>query len=221
MRNLLYVPLLLSLCLFTACDDDDDQRFVGSGNLSSEVRAIADFSDVDVSESIAVDIRRGSDFSVEVTADDNLIERIRTELRGGELSLFLAPGNYQDYTARVAITMPAIKRLSASTSSDMRVTGFRQTDADWTIDMSTSSSLTVLESEIRDLDVTMTTSSEANCFGLQTTAVNIDLSTSSDLEISVSDRLTGEANTSSEARYRGDPTVEVETNTSASVRRVQ
>ncbi len=213
-KFLLFPVLFL---FFFSCDDDDN--IVGSGNLISEMRDASDFTDISASESIRVDVSQGNEFRVELTADDNVIDRVESVIRDGELRFSMAPGSYRSTTVSVQVTMPAIRRIETSTSSVVQISTFDQPADDWTLDLSTSSQLTVLDCTVRNLDFTGSTSSEANCFGLQTVETNLNTSSSASLEISVSERLTGDARTSSEVRYRGDPEVTVSVNTSASVER--
>ena len=83
----LLFPVLI--ILFFSCDDDDN--IVGSGNLISEIRDASDFTDISVSESIRVDVSQGNEFRVELTADDNVIDRVESVIREGELRFSNGP----------------------------------------------------------------------------------------------------------------------------------
>ena len=59
----------------------------GSGNVVKENRGVSDFTEIDVSNAIQVEIVAQKDFSVEVEADDNILPLITTEIRGNVLRI--------------------------------------------------------------------------------------------------------------------------------------
>lgn len=81
MKRLLVV--LLGLILLPACGT------TGSGNLVTEERDVGDFDSIEVSGGIDLRLTVDPDSSstVSVTYDDNIIDRIRTEVDGGRLRI--------------------------------------------------------------------------------------------------------------------------------------
>jgi hypothetical protein len=55
----------------------------GSGNVTSETRDVSEFHGVDVSGVFEVEIVAQKDFGVQIEADDNLLEYIKTEVDDG------------------------------------------------------------------------------------------------------------------------------------------
>jgi len=83
--------LLLAVfsCTLAACD----KEFIsGSGNVITETRAVAPFTDVIADGSLHVYLRQGTDGPVEVTAEDNVLRAIDTYVSGNTLHVRIKSG---------------------------------------------------------------------------------------------------------------------------------
>jgi hypothetical protein len=67
-------------------------KVVGSGIVKAEKRDMSDFSNIDISGSLNVEIVAQQDFSVEVEGDDNLLDYIKTEVKGETLKIYSKKG---------------------------------------------------------------------------------------------------------------------------------
>ncbi len=102
----------------------------GSGNLVSETYVQSDFSSVEAANGFEVSLTRSSDFSVEITADDNIIDLVEVSRIGDSLRVRLQPGYiYSAVTLRAAIGMPDLRGLSLSGGSQADITGFDSPNA--------------------------------------------------------------------------------------------
>ena len=78
---------LVIFMLFISCDTDETIN--GSGNLITETRGATPFTKVSSEGVFEVTINQGATQSVEITADDNVIGRVKTRVVNDELQLYL------------------------------------------------------------------------------------------------------------------------------------
>jgi hypothetical protein len=60
-------------------------RLAGSGRLLTETRKVSEFNTIDIEYPVDITIKQGNNPSIELTADDNLLPQLQTEVRGGVL----------------------------------------------------------------------------------------------------------------------------------------
>src|SRR4030095_1169108 len=80
----------------------------GSGNVAIETRDIQDFKAIDVSGVFVVELVAQKDFSVQVEADDNVLEYIKTEVNDGVLEISTSRKIKSPSTLKVRISAPDI-----------------------------------------------------------------------------------------------------------------
>lgn len=95
----------------------------GSGRTAVEARQPAAFTELRARTAIVVDVTIGSPASARVSADDNLLDNVRTVVEGAKLDIRIT-GNVQPRAAiRVAITMPELTSIEADSAAQVTVTG--------------------------------------------------------------------------------------------------
>jgi hypothetical protein len=113
---------------------------VGSGNLETEEYAFTDFNEIEISDAFEFEIQQSSSYSINVTADDNVINYVqvskdgqtlkiglRTGLRIGSVTLGIGFGILPylgSVTLRASVTMPQLHGLTASGASHGTVSDF-------------------------------------------------------------------------------------------------
>lgn len=111
------VTPLVSACLVVAACGP-----VGSGNIVSEPREFEAFDSIQISGGVdlALTVDDGAEASVTVVYDDNLQERIVTEVEGTTL-VIRSRGNFNVVGdgRHVEVVAPALDELSASGGSDV------------------------------------------------------------------------------------------------------
>ena len=96
----------------------------GSGVPATQVRHVSEFDRVELAGSNNVLIRVGEKQSVVVNADDNLLDRITTEVRSGELVVGNVAGSFSTRApTSVEITIPKLTAVSLAGSGNMTVDG--------------------------------------------------------------------------------------------------
>ena len=115
---------------------------IGSGNLENEEYAFTDFTEVEIGSAFEFEIKQSGSYSINVTADDNVIDYVQVSQVGQTLTIrlrrvvFLGP-----VTLRASVTMPQLNSLTASGASRGTVSGFSSNE-DLDIEVSGASKLT-------------------------------------------------------------------------------
>jgi len=113
------------------------------------------------------------------------------------------------------VETPDLTAVTLSTSAEATVTGFQSFEA-LDLELTTSSQLKILGST-PSLTLRTGTSSKLDAFGLTATTCTVDMGTSLQAEVTVTERLEGRVTTSAQLQYRGRPLVEVMTETNGRV----
>lgn len=174
----------------------------GSGNAASEKREVAEFKGVDVSGVFKVEVVAGSDFSVEVNADDNLLPMIKTEVRGGVLHLETTERISPKSPLLVRISAPDIDSVHASGASKISLTGVKNSSLN--VDSSGASKITV-EGSTGTLTVDVSGASKIDAAGLQAENANIDASGASHVAVNASNEVRADASGACKISYSGAP----------------
>jgi hypothetical protein len=103
---------------------------VGSGNLETEEYTFANFTGVEISSAFEFEIRQSSSYSINITADDNVIDYVQVAQDGETLKIRLGtvPG-LRLVTLRASVTMPQLRGLTVSGASRGTVSDFSSSEA--------------------------------------------------------------------------------------------
>jgi hypothetical protein len=98
----------------------------GSGNLKTEQRSLNNFTGVKAGGAVEVSVNASADYSVEVTADDNLIHDVITKVEDGVLHISMNDDDhYTNATVRIKIGMPKLESLDIHGASDAKVSNVK------------------------------------------------------------------------------------------------
>lgn len=143
----------------------------GSGTPVTETMSVTGFTSVSAAMGFRVEITESSTFSVRVTVDDNVVDKLRVTKTGDTLSIALDPGIYAFMSLRAVVTMPDIEGLELSGGSrasisgfvglaslDLELSGGSHVDAegsagDLTVDASGGSTLDLEDFPVHDADI--------------------------------------------------------------------
>ena len=117
----LAVALLYHLDMFGGSSSSTTE---GSGVAATQIRDVTSFSSVELAGSNNVVIRVGEKQSVVVRADDNLLDRVTTEVRSGKLVIANTPGSLATKSPMsVEVTVPTLSALTLTGSGNIVVNG--------------------------------------------------------------------------------------------------
>ncbi len=190
---------IITLMLLGGCDNpvqpddfsDNGDRIIGSGVIASETRTVTGFDAVTVSGVGKLEIEQTGTESLTVTAEDNILPLLTSEVMDGQLVLGLrANGNLR-------LQHEVVYRLTVRELKSLAISGVMEVDA---VDLDTEA-----------LDVTMSGVSTARMAGvadrqnlvvsappvrylaeaLRSRVVSLDVSDVAQVVVNVSDRLEG------------------------------
>jgi len=116
------VPLVL-LALFFGCMGMKGPAIQGSGVARTDQRQPGNFQAVRIDGMANVTIEVGAPTAVAVTADDNLLEIITTDVEGDTLVISSKQSYNTKVGVKVAITVPELSAVQINGAGDVKVSG--------------------------------------------------------------------------------------------------
>ena len=152
------IIFLLILPCFSGCL----YQVSGSGNLVTEQFDYTDFANIEVSNVFEVEISQSDTYSIDITADDNIMEYVTIDRSGDTLRVGLKIGySYRSITAVAKIDMPDIKQFVLSGASGAIINDFASA-GNVNIDVSGASSLTLSGLSCADIGIEVSGASNLN-----------------------------------------------------------
>jgi hypothetical protein len=180
----------------------DFGKVKGSGNVVTQTREITGFSAVEVGGAMDVEIVAQKDFSVEIEGDDNLLEFVRTEVRGDTLYI----GSHKRFSTngriKIRISAPDVERIDVSGASNLALTNVR--NGALSIGSSGASKIRV-SGETGNLKVDMSGASKLDAAGLRSENATVDASGACAMNVFVSGDLKADLSGASKVNYSGNP----------------
>ena len=219
--NKLFQFLACSIILWS-CDITVDTNS-GNGNVIKEERKLPDFQALKASGSIDVEIIPAEAFSVVVENDENLLDYVITEVKGGVLNVYYKNGMYLNGHAKVYISAPSLNEITSSGSADIDIRETLQNDKQIRVRSSGSGDISgnveapainILTSGSGDIKLSGKTreftsessgSGDVNCENLKSEKAEVKISGSSDVKVFASVGLKVSISGSGDVFYSGNP----------------
>jgi len=197
---------------------------IGSGNLETEEYAFTNFTKVEISTAFEFEIEYSDSYSINVTADDNVIDRVRISQDGQTLKIRVggAPTSFRSVTLKALVTMPQLGGLAVSGACSGTVSNFNSTEAvsiavsgasrvtgditaaDIGFDVSGASTVQ-LEGSADDMVATVSGACTFNLDDFTVNNANVKISGASTGTINLDGRLDANVSGASTLLYIGDP----------------
>jgi hypothetical protein len=194
----------------------------GSGHMVSEDRKVSDFNKISISGGFKVVLKQDSSMAVKVTADDNLLKYIKTEVEGDRLRIYSKKNLCNNGQLTINIGVRNLEEVKASGAVEVESDGKIHT-GDLHFKLSGATKIT-MDLNAGNVTTSGSGATELNLKG-QATSHNIDLSGvghvyafdfvvgSCDIqtsgaghsEVNVLNSLSVHSSGASEVRYRGNP----------------
>ncbi len=204
MKNLIALQIFALFALAASCDTDD--AINGSGNLTTESRDVEAFTKVSSEGVFEVAINQGPEQSVEITADDNVIGRVRTRVVNDELQLYLDDDySYSGITLRVQISAKSLSGLYNSGAGNMEVTKVDQPGV-FTIGNFGSGNISIQGTAL-SLNIKNEGSGNIRAFDFPVENCSVDIEGSGNAEVHCSDDLEVSIEGSGNVFYKGSPSI--------------
>lgn len=102
---------------------------IGSRNLETQEYVFASFTRVEISSAFEFEIKQSSSYSINVTADDNVIDHVQVSQDGQTLKIRLGTvPSLRLVTLKASVTMPQLGGLTVSGASRGTVSEFSSTE---------------------------------------------------------------------------------------------
>jgi hypothetical protein len=229
--GLFLVMVLLSISQ-TACGE----VLRGSGDVITEEREVPFFNEISVSGAINLFVTMSEDFSVTVEADDNIMEKIITEVSDSKLNIYTKRGfNIRNPEKMdVYVSVPQLIYLGASGATDVIIENILEGEA-LTINSSGASDISgqvnvsylkvgcsgasdaKLSGFAGTLEVNLSGSSDMKSYELVCDHAEVDLSGASGLNITVNNSVSGSTSGASDLNVKGSATLDVASSGASSI----
>lgn len=196
----------------------------GSGNVIQKQYDLSGFTGVDIGSAFRGEVKRGDNWHVVVTADDNVIDCVRVTLEEKTLRVRVEGFRVAPTQLRVDVTMPTIEALAVGGASHIALGGFDpvpafaalltgashlngEIRAEATTVNASGASKVELRGEASSLMLTASGASHAGLAELPVATADVTLSGASHAAINAAQRIDLRASGASHLAYSGDATL--------------
>jgi hypothetical protein len=198
-----------------------------TGNSETQTMNYSGFTAVDVGSAFKVTITQSATYSVIITANQKIFDRIEVTQNGNTLKIDVQPGTTFTGISNLAaqITMPELNSVTLSGATRGTASGFRSTGpfianlsgasslemtnleaGNTTVDMSGASTFTAAGSA-NDFIAVIAGASTLNTLGLPVNDANVTLTDASKAQMDVNGRLNADLSGASSLQYSGQATL--------------
>ncbi len=218
------LALLLLTAIFSSCE-----KITGEGPVLQQTRTVTDFSKVDVSISGTVNYTIDPVYKVEVIAQQNILEVLRTERVGDELVIKFKNGVRVKSHEQIIVNVssPTLRSVNLGGSAEFTISGpLAGNDLDLRISgsgsiniqqlsiadkltatISGSGNITALAGTAKSENLKISGSGSIHLHAVQADKATADISGSGDIKVKASQTLTANISGSGSVYYLGNPVI--------------
>jgi Putative auto-transporter adhesin, head GIN domain len=221
-KNTLFLLMLFTI-IFTSCKKE---LLTGSGSITNQDRAVANFTKVTIVGSVDVEITQDATFKVVASDYENLVNEIETIVIGDELKIgFKNNISVLKSKSKVTINMPLLIALKTEGSGDFLVNGtfnlpttFQATingSGDMQLNNLTlnnavifingSGDINISNSSCNTITMSVQGSGDINAYGLLANSNEVNINGSGDVKTNVVTNLKVKIDGSGDVYYKGSP----------------
>lgn len=197
------ISIYILLFTLTACTKDSVE---GSGLPISENRNVALFTKVSTEGVFEVIITQGNSQSVEIIADDNIIQLVKTEVVDDELRLYLDDRNYKDIRLKANIVVERINGIKNTGIGDVMISNVDES-ANFNVSNSGTGNITII-GNAESLPLQNEGDGKFNGFQFAMADCNVEIIGSGDSEVHATSTLNVAIEGSGDVYYKGTPAIE-------------
>jgi hypothetical protein len=200
----------------------------GGNSDKTETRQVSNFKGIKVSTGIDLYITMGTVEEVKITADDEIIDEIITEVKDGTLRIYIKkPNNWFNWnignqTRKAYVTVKELQEIDASSGSDvksentlkgedLKVSASSGSDVEidvyyknLSIDASSGSDAKI-SGKTKNLEVSASSGSDIKTQDLESSNCKASASSGSDITVRVTETLQASASSGADVNYYGNP----------------
>lgn len=236
----LFFITLLSVFLLSSCHYFMGEHIYGNGHVVTQQKSVGSFNSVSVGGQITLHIRQDASSSVKIETDENLQAYFDVYTEGNTLVIKTKEGFNPDPSKEIIayVSAPAFKDIDISGQcsliGDSPITGneplslHTSGQGNMTLEVhlpkvstEISGQGTVnLKGEATEFNAEVSGQGDVKCFDLITDTTTLDISGSSDVEVTANKQLNIDASGSSSVQYKGNANVNQDISGSGSVKKV-
>jgi len=219
--------LALTVLFFstTSCFIDNFTGVKGNGNVISENRKIdADFDAIKVSQGIELQLTQSEDFSLNVEADENIMDLLKTEVKGNTLYVSFEKNVYRATSRKVYLSKAIINSLATSSGAHI-VSENNLKSENLDLDASSGSFIKVkttahfvqcetssgasmkVSGVTKSFKVSASSGSTIHADDLESENTTAKVSSGANIDVYASESLTAKASSGGDIDYAGNPKV--------------
>jgi hypothetical protein len=149
----------------------------GSGNVVTENREVSNFRAVEIDYPAEVFVQQGSQESLKIEAEDNLLPNLKTQVRNGTLEIFYKRENGKHVnptkTVKVTIVVKDLTNVEFNSAGELTIEGLKTDSLD--VSLSGAGNLVLDRVEVNELGVNLSGAGSMTASG---TAEDLDLNIS-------------------------------------------
>jgi hypothetical protein len=205
MTRKLWVVALGAVLACGGTEPDGDTSVIdGSGVIVKQARTVGAFHGVRIDSAGRLELSTAAEASVEVEADDNVVDRVHTELVDGILVVGLESGSYSDVTLVVRVAAPALGSVEITGAGRIEGTVGDVESLEVTI---AGAGTVTLSGTAEQATIRLTGAGAFHGYDLLATDCTVRLTGAGLVEITASDTLDASVEGAGSIRYDGGPTV--------------
>jgi hypothetical protein len=221
MRKIQYISLLVLMMGATSCYLGPHETIYGSGDVVTEEREIGDFTGLKVSSGIDVIIRQATDISLELEADDNLHDVIKTEVIDNTLKIYTRKNIRRAKSKKIYLEYRDLNTIRISSAGDVTGENTLQTNV-LDIDLSNAGDLKLdVQAEKIKCDISssgdarlsgstdilvasLSSAGDLHAYDLKARTADISCSSAGDARVYATDEFTLRSSSAGSIYYKGD-----------------
>ncbi len=194
------VYLILSSFVLVSCKLNGIK---GNGNEISEVREIGSFDKIDASGSFEIEIIIGNKTLVEITAESNLMDYIKTKVKGSTLYIYSKESLRPKRDLKINIIVPSLVSIDCSGANELSAYGINSSEFE--LDLSGASSV-VIEGIANSVTIDISGAADLDAMNFITEDLEIDVSGAANAIINSSNSVNAEVSGAGHIALYGNPT---------------
>lgn len=219
-----------ALALLSSCGPGID----GNGNVTTDLREQAPFSEVKIAGAFEIELREGNEHFLEVEADENLLPIIKSSVSNGVLRIENETPIRNAKSLKLKIQARKFTNVDLAGASDLRSVstltskrlevdgaGACKIDLDYTgdelmIDMSGACDV-ALSGKARNLNIELAGAGEVDAASMSAKFVAIEIAGAGDVSVHARKALNIEISGSGDVKYKGSPKITKSVSGAASI----
>ena len=209
-----FVLLIFLIVLVAGCRNMMHHSVAGSGNRKTEKRNVPAFTSISTEGAYDIEVVQGTQPSLEIEGDDNILPLITTEVSNNVLHIKNSPGYSTRKPIALKISTPSLDGISASGAGKIDVSGLKSEKFE--LEANGAPRITV-SGETKVLEINTNGAANIDTHKLRADRAVVDSNGVSKIELHAADELDVTVSGPSNVIYHGDPHVKQSVNGPGSV----